>query len=67
MTGSDIPKVLKMVYEALFSPSPKDELYKPSEILPGMAFYYLVTIIVVIGVIYLVLSYVGFDWSSLGL
>jgi hypothetical protein len=48
MTGSDISKVLKMIYEALFSPSPNDELYKPSAILPGMIFYYLVTIIVVI-------------------
>jgi len=64
MTG--ISKLLEMIYEALFSPSPHDELYKPSAILPGMIFYYLVTIIIVITVIYLVLNYVGFDWSLLG-
>ena len=63
---SKIIKLLKMVHEALFSPSPQDELYKPSEILPGMIFYYLITIIIVIVVIYLVLSYIGFDWSILG-
>jgi len=63
---SKIIKLLKMIYEALFSPSPKDELYKPSEILPGMIFYYFITIVLVILVIYLVLSYIGFDWSLLG-
>jgi hypothetical protein len=63
---SDISKVLKMIYEALFSPSPNDEIYKPSAILPGMIFYYLVTVIVVIVVLYLVLNYIGFDWSLLG-
>jgi hypothetical protein len=56
MKGSDISKILKMIYEALFSPSPKDELYKPLAILPSMIFYYLVTIIVV--VLYLVLNYI---------
>ncbi len=61
-----IIKILKMVREALFSPSPADELYKPSKLLPEMAFYYLVTVIIVIVVIYLVLRYIGFDWSSLG-
>ena len=66
MNGSDISKILKMIYEALFSPSPKDELFKPSAILPSMIFYYLVTIIVVIVVLYLVLDYIGFDWSILG-
>jgi len=66
MSVSDISKVLKMIYEALFSPSTNDELYKPSENLPSMIFYYLVTIIVVIVVLYLVLNYIGFDWSSLG-
>lgn len=55
-----------MIYEALFSPSPNDELYKPSANLPSMIFYYIVTIIVVIVVLYLVLNYVGFDWSTLG-
>jgi hypothetical protein len=35
-------KVMKMVYEALFSPSPQDELNKPSKILPEMAFFYLI-------------------------
>ncbi len=30
-------KVMKMIHDALFSPSPQDELYKPSTILPGMA------------------------------
>ena len=59
-------KILKMIHEALFSPSPDDELYKPSKLLPGMVFYYLITVIVVIVVIYLVLNYIGFDWSSLG-
>ncbi len=67
MTGSDISKVLKMIYEALFSPSPNDELHKPSAIFPGMIFYYLVKIIVVIVVLYLVLNYIGFDWSILGI
>ncbi len=60
----NIIKLFKMVYEALFSPSPEDELYKPSELIPGMAFLYLVTIIVVIVVLYLVLKWVGFDWRS---
>ncbi len=55
-----IIKILKMVRDALFSPSPQDELYKPSTILPGMAFFYLITIIVVIVVIYLVLRYFGY-------
>lgn len=55
-------RLLKMIHEALFSPSPQDELYKPSEILPGMIFYYLITIIIVVVTIYLVLSYVGFDY-----
>jgi len=63
----NISKILKMIYEALFSPSSNDELYKPSENLPGMFFYYLVTIIVVIVVLYLVLNYIGFDWSSFGI
>jgi len=63
---SNVIKLLKMIHEALFSPSPQDELYKPSEILPGMIFYYFITIVIVIVVIYLVLSYVGFDWSLLG-
>jgi hypothetical protein len=67
MTGSDIFKVLKLIYESLFSPSQNDELYKPSAILPGMIFYYLVTIMVVIVVLYLVLKYIGFDWSILGI
>ncbi len=53
-------KILKMVRDALFSPSPQDELYKPSTILPGMAFFYLITIIVVIVVLYLVLRYFGY-------
>jgi hypothetical protein len=39
MTGSNISKVLKMIYEALFSPSPDYELYNPSAILPHMIFY----------------------------
>jgi hypothetical protein len=60
MTGSDILKVLKLIYESLFSPSPSDELYKPSAILPGMIFYYLVTIMVVIVVLYLVLKYMEY-------
>ena len=55
-----------MIHEALFSPSPQDEIFKPSEILPGMIFYYFITIVIVIVVIYLVLSYIGFDWSILG-
>ena len=63
---TNIIKLLKMIYDSLFSPSPDDEVYKPSEILPGMILYYLITIVVVIVVIYLVLSYIGFDWSSLG-
>lgn len=63
---NNIIKLFKMIHDALFSPSPDEEVYKPSAILPGMIFYYLVTIIVVILVIYLVLSYIGFDWSSLG-
>ncbi len=62
----NIIKSLKMIHEALFSPSPHDELYKPSKLIPGMVFYYLITIIVVIVVIYLVLSSIGFDWSLLG-
>ncbi len=62
----NIIKLLKMIHEALFSPSPDDELYKPSKLIPGMVFYYLITIIVVIVVIYVALSYIGFDWSSLG-
>ncbi|VVB89355.1 Uncharacterised protein [uncultured archaeon] len=53
-----------MVYDALFSKSPQDELYKPSELIPGMAFFYLVTIIVVIVVLYLVLKWIGFDLRS---
>ncbi len=53
-------KVMKMVHYALFSPSPQDELYKPSELIPGMTFYYLITVIVVIVVLYLVLRYFGF-------
>ena len=64
--GSDIIKILKMIHDALFSQSPHDDLYKPSALIPGMVFYYLVTIIVVIVVLYLVLSYIGFDWSLLG-
>ncbi len=63
---SNIVKLLRMIHEALFSPSPQDELYKPSEILPGMIFYYFITIVIVIVVIYLVLNYIGFDWSILG-
>ncbi len=39
----DIIKLFKMAYEALFSPSPHDELYKPSELIPEMAFVYFVT------------------------
>lgn len=65
MKRQDIKKLFKMIYEALFSPSPEDELYKPSALLPNMFFYYIVTIIVVILVIYIVLNYVGFDWSRL--
>ncbi|MCE8424148.1 MAG: hypothetical protein J5U17_00040 [Candidatus Methanoperedens sp.] len=53
-------KLLKMIHDALFSPSPHDELYKPSELIPGMTFYYLITVIVVIVVLYLVLRYFGF-------
>jgi hypothetical protein len=67
MNGSDISKILKMIYESLFSPSPNDELYKPSAILPGMIFHYLVTILVVILVLYLVLNYIGFYWSIVGI
>jgi small-conductance mechanosensitive channel len=63
---NNIINLLKMIHNALFSPSPDDEVYKPSAILPGMIFYYLITIIVVIVVIYLVLTYIGFDWSSMG-
>ena len=63
---SNIVKLLRMIHEALFSPSPQDELYKPSEILPGMILYYFITIVIVIVVIYLVLNYIGFDWSLLG-
>jgi small-conductance mechanosensitive channel len=63
---SNVVKLLRMIHEALFSPSPHDELYKPSEILPGMIFYYFITIVIVIVVIYLVLNYIGFDWSLLG-
>ncbi|MCZ7393979.1 MAG: hypothetical protein O8C68_02515 [Candidatus Methanoperedens sp.] len=63
---SDIIKLLKMIHDALFSPSPHDDLYKPSKLIPGMVFYYLITIIVVIVVIYLALRSIGFDWSSLG-
>ena len=63
---SDIIKILKMIHEALFSPSPQDNLYKPSKLIPGMVFYYLITIIIVIVVIYLALSSIGFDWSILG-
>lgn len=66
MKRPDIKKIFKMIYEAFFSPSPDDELYKPSALLPKMLFYYIVTIIVVIVVIYLVLDYVGFDWSRVG-
>jgi hypothetical protein len=55
-----IIKLFKMVYDALFSPSPPDELYKPSELIPGMTFYYFITVIVVIVVLYLVLRYFGF-------
>lgn len=56
----EIIKLFKMVYEALFSPSPHDELYKPSELIPRMTFYYLITVIVVIVVLYLVLNYFSF-------
>jgi hypothetical protein len=66
ITGSDISKVLKMIYEALISPSHDHEFYRPSAILPGMIFYYLITIIVVIVVLYLALNSIGFDWSLLG-
>jgi hypothetical protein len=51
---------MEMIREALFSPSPHDELYKPSELIPGMTFYYFITVIVVIVVLYLVLRYFGF-------
>lgn len=61
-----IIKILKMIDEALFSPSPHDELYKPSKLIPGMVFYYLITIIIILVVIYLALSSIGFDWSLLG-
>ncbi len=61
---SKIVTLFKMIYEALFAPSPQDELYKPSELIPKMVFFYLVTIIVVIVVIYLVLKWIGFDWRS---
>lgn len=68
---SNIIKLSRMVYEAFFSPSPQDELYKPSELPLGMAFVYLTTIIVVLLVFYLVLKWIGFDLrsalSSLGL
>ena len=63
---NNILQLLKMIHDALLSPSPDDEVYKPSAILPGMIFYYIVTIIVVIVVLYLVLNYIGFDWSILG-
>lgn len=62
----EIIKILKMIHGALFSPSPHDDLYKPSALLPEMVFYYFVTIIVVITVIYLALNSIGFDWSLLG-
>ncbi len=61
---SNIIKLFKMVYEALFSPSPHDDLYKPSELIPRMAFVYIVTIIVVLLVLYFVLKWIGFDWRS---
>jgi hypothetical protein len=63
---NNIIQLLKMIHDALFAPSPDDEVFKPSAILPGMIFYYLVTIIVVIVVLYLALNYIGFDWSILG-
>jgi hypothetical protein len=47
-----------------FSPSLHDEIYKLSQNLPWMAFYYLVTIVVVAVVLYLVLNYFSFDWSQ---
>jgi hypothetical protein len=53
-------KVMKMIHDALFSPSSHDEIYKPSELITEMTFYYLITVIVVIMVLYLVLSYFGF-------
>lgn len=61
-----IIKILKMIHEALLSPSPHDELYKPSALIPEMVFYYLITVIIVTVVIYLALSSIGFDWSLLG-
>ncbi len=61
---SNIIKLFKMVYEALFSPSPHDELYKPSELILRMAIVYIITIIVVLLVLYLVLKWIGFDWRS---
>lgn len=45
-------KVVKTIHDALFSPSPHDELYNPSELIPEMTFYYLNTVIVVIVVLY---------------
>jgi hypothetical protein len=63
---NNILQLLEMIHDALLSPSPEDEIYKPSAILPGMIFHYLITIVVVIVVIYLALNYIGFDWSSLG-
>jgi hypothetical protein len=63
---SEFIKILKMIREALFSPSQHDDLYKPSALLPEMVFYYIITVIVVITIIYLVLNSIGFDWSSLG-
>ncbi len=61
-----IKKVMKMIHEALFSPSPQDELYKPSELIPEMIFYYLIMVIVVIVVLSLVLKYFGFLWLEFG-
>ncbi len=58
---SNIIKLFKMVYDALFSPSPRDELYNPSELIPRMAIVYIITIIVVLLVLYLVLKWIGFD------
>ncbi len=58
---SNIIKLFKMVYDALFSPSPRDELYKPSELILRMAIVYIITIIVVLLVLYLVLKWIGFD------
>ncbi len=62
--GSDIIKLFKMVYDALFSPSPHDDLYKPSELIPRMAIVYIITIILVLLVLYLVLKWMGFDLRS---